>query len=194
MIFLILLALTIAFFVWLYQDQHRPSQNAAKPEIDIDALHKEAEMIKLRVEVMIQSEIVGDTATHDAVVNDTYDGPWPELRADGSFLSLYDNLRIFKIAGINYCDRINRYRGQCMCALVPDPKNEFDPNAIKIVAEDGHKIGFIPSNQTDFVRSLTGEQFPYRCTAQIQELEDGDDRTFFDGKIYIKRYEKDQGQ
>ena len=192
MIMLIIIGLTIAFFVWLFlSGQQSKDHQRTQLEIagyDHDALMRDAEMMKLRVEVLIQSEVVGDTATHDAVMNDSYDGPWPELRSDGAFLSLYDNLRILKIAGINYRSGINRYVGRVNCALVPEPNNEYDPDAIKVVAEDRHHLGYIPSDQTDFVRSLAGDQFPYRCLAVIDEREDEmDGNKFYDGRIYIKR-------
>jgi hypothetical protein len=80
-----------------------------------------------------------------------------------------------------------------MAALVPEPANEFDPNAIKIVAEDRHHLGYIQTNQTDFVRSLTDESFPYRCECHIYQAEDEyDGHKFFYGFVYIKR--KDQGE
>lgn len=193
MTFFIILVIVVCIIAVVYITSNSPSHEEVQRQlagIDDSQLIIEAERIALRVEVMIQSEIVGDDKTHQAVLDNNYDGPWPELRADGAYLSLYDNLRILKIAGINYCDRINRYKGQCVCALVPDSKNEFDHNAIKIVAEDGHKIGFIQSHQTDFVRSLTNEHFPYRCLAYIQELTDEDDgHKFYDGRIYIKKAE-----
>lgn len=189
----IILVIAACVVVVMYITSNSPSHEEVQRQlagVDDSQLIIEAERIALRVEVMIQSEIVGDDKTHKAVLDNNYDGPWPEKRNDGAYLSLYDNLRILKIAGINYCDKISRYTGQCVCALVPDPKNEFDPNAIKIVAEDGHKIGFIQSHQTDFVRSLSGENFPYRCLAVIQELEDEDDgHKFYNGRIYIKRAE-----
>ena len=195
MIFLILICLTIAFFVWLFLDSKKQNPSYQQTQLEAagvtsDDLMADIERMKLNIEVMIQSKAVGDTATYDAVTNNTYDGPWPELRADGAYLSLYDNLRILKIAGINYRQGINRYRGQCPCALVPEPNNEYDPDAIKVVAEDRHHLGYIPSDQTDFVRSLAGDQFPYLCLAVIQEIEDEDDgHKFYDGRIYIKRRE-----
>ena len=151
------------------------------------------ENLNVRTEAMIQSMAVGDEATYQAIMNETYQGPWPERRDDGGWLSMYDNLRILKIAGINYRQGINRYTGRVMAALVPEPQNEFDPNAIKIVAEDRHHLGYVPTDQTDFVRSLTDESFPYRCECHIYQGDDEDDgHKFFYGFVYIKR--KDKGK
>ena len=150
----------------------------------IEDLHNEAR----RIQAMIQADIVGDITTSSAIKSETYHGPLPEKRDDGGWLSIYDNLRILKIAGINYREGINRYVGRVNCALVPEPDNEYDPDAIKIVAEDRHHLGYIQSGQTDLVCSLTANEFPYRCTAIIEEHEDEDDgHHFFTGYVYIKR-------
>ena len=71
---------------------------------------------------------------------------------------------------------------------MPEPTNEFDPDAIKLVAEDSHHLGYIQTEQTDFVRSLTANEFPYHGTAFINEHEDElDNHKFFTGFVYIKR-------
>ena len=141
-----------------------------------------------RIQAFIQAGIVGDHLTETAINDGTYNGPLPERRGDGGWLSIYDNLRILKIAGINHRQNISRYVGRVECALVPEPDNEFDPDAIKIVAEDRHHLGYIPSGQTDLVCSLTANEFPYRCTAFIEQCEDEDDgHKFFIGFVYIRR-------
>ena len=141
-----------------------------------------------RIQAFIQANIVGDRFVVDAINGGTYTGPLPEKRDDGGWLSIFDNLRILKIAGINYRSNIGKYVGRVECALVPEPNNEYDPDAIKIVAEDSHHLGYIPSGQTDFVRSLTANEFPYHCTAFIDEHEDElDGHKFFTGFVYIKR-------
>ena len=150
----------------------------------IEDLHNEAR----RIQALIQADIVGDINTSSAIKSETYHGPLPEKRDDGGWLSIYDNLRILKIAGINYREGISRYVGRVNCALVPEPDNEYDPDAIKIVAEDRHHIGYIPSGQTEMVCWLTANEFPYKCTAIIEEHEDEDDgHHFFTGYVYIKR-------
>ena len=141
-----------------------------------------------RIEAVIQAEIVGDMLTMDSIKRNDYHGPLPERRDDGGWLSIYDNLRILKIAGVNHRQGISRYVGRVECALVPEPENEFDPDAIKIVAEDRHHLGYIPSGQTEMVCWLTANEFPYRCTAFIEACEDETDgHKFFVGYVYIKR-------
>ena len=154
----------------------------------IPNLIEEAELMTRKCQALIQADIVGDIKTINTINDNSYNGPLPEKRSDGGFLSIYDNLRILKIAGINHRQGINRYIGRVECALVPEPQNEYDPNAIKVVASDRHHLGYIPSDMTDFVRSMAGEEFPMRCTCFIDEVEDEfDGHKFYVGYVYIKR-------
>lgn len=154
----------------------------------IPNLIEEAELMTRKCQALIQADIVGDIKTINAINDNSYHGPLPEKRSDGGFLSIYDNLRILKIAGINHRQGINRYIGRVECALVPEPQNEYDPNAIKVVASDRHHLGYIPSDMTDFVRSMAGEEFPMRCTCFIDEVEDEfDGHKFYVGYVYIKQ-------
>lgn len=145
-------------------------------------------MLLRKAEAMIQADLAGKQTIHDAIMSNNYDGPLPERRDDGGWLSVFENLRILKIAGINRREGISRYVGRVDCALVPEPDNEFDPEAIKIVADDRHHLGYIPADQTAFVRSLTAGEFPYKATAFIEEKQDEvDGHRFFVGYVYIKR-------
>lgn len=154
----------------------------------IPDLIEETELMTRKCQALIQADIVGDIKTINAINDNSYNGPLPEKRSDGGFLSIYDNLRILKIAGINHRQDINRYIGRVECALVPEPQNEYDPNAIKVVASDRHHLGYIPSDMTDFVRSMAGEEFPMRCTCFIDEVEDEfDGHKFYVGYVYIKQ-------
>ena len=143
-------------------------------------------------EALRQSEIMGDDKTHSAILENTYQGPWPERRGGDGWLSIYDDLRILNVAGMSFRQGMGRYKGFIDAALVPEPNNEFDPNAIKIVAIDRHHLGYIPADQTDFVRSLTGESFPYRCKCEVIEGYNDDDEKTYHGFVYIRR--KDKGE
>lgn len=153
-----------------------------------DDLLANARLLMRKTEAMIQAELAGNQTVHDAIMSNNYNGPLPERRDDGGWLSIFENLRILKIAGINRREGIERYVGRVDCALVPEPDNEFDPEAIKIVADDRHHLGYVPADQTAFVRSLTAGEFPYKATAFIEEKEDEvDGHRFFVGYVYIKR-------
>ena len=193
MITFIIFATIFALFFMYYNavKKHYDSQKQEVPvkqqEPEIDWQRKIQNVSQL-AEALIQAEIVGDMLTVDSIKRNDYHGPLPERRDDGGWLSIYDNLRILKIAGINHRQGISRYVGRVECALVPEPDNEFDPDAIKVVAEDRHHLGYIPSGQTEMVCWLTANEFPYRCTAFIEACEDETDgHKFFVGYVYIKR-------
>lgn len=188
-LFLFALLIVGAALAFIYYDSHRSA--AAKlheqdNREDDQPLDIETEI--RRIQACIQAGIVGDKFVPGAIASGSYTGPLPERRADGGWLSIYDNLRILKIAGINHRQGISRYIGRINCVLVPEPDNEYDPDAIKIVAEDRHHLGYIPSGQTDLVCSFSANEFPYRCTAFIDEHENEDNgHKFFTGFVYIKR-------
>lgn len=202
LLFFIIIGLAVLFVWWLVtpnqsyrQRQLESAQRIAKAEdeqraADHERLMADARLLMRKTEAMIQAELAGNQTVHDAIMSNNYNGPLPERRDDGGWLSIFENLRILKIAGINRREGIGRYVGRVDCALVPEPDNEFDPEAIKVVADDRHHLGYIPADQTAFVRSLTAEEFPYKATAFIEEKEDElDGHRFFVGYVYIKRLE-----
>ena len=154
-------------------------------EPDISAqLEKEC----ARIEALIQAAEAGHDDVHQQIEDGTYKGPWPERRNDGAWTSIFDDLRILSIAGINHRQAISHYKGRNTVALVPEPKNEFDPNAIKVIAEDGHHLGYIHRDQTDMVRSWAHDKFPHYCICMIQEHDDEDDgHRFYTGYLYFVR-------
>ena len=182
------LALMIWFIANSKKEEKMYKQRQLEMAIAMDGGRVDLGTMAQRAQALIQADLVGDHLTETSINAGTYTGPLPERRGDGGWLSIYDNLRIFKIAGINHRQGISRYVGRVECALVPEPENEYDPDAIKIVAEDRHHLGYIPSGQTDTVCWLAANEFPYRCTAFIDECKDGTDgHKFFVGFVYIKR-------
>lgn len=146
----------------------------------------DAEKECARIEALIQASESDHDDVHQQIEDGTYTGPWPERRSDGAWTSIFDDLRILSIAGINHRQGIVRYKGRNMAALVPEPSNEFDPNAIKVVTEDGHHLGYIHRDQTDMVRSWTHNHFPHYCVAMVREHDDEDDgHRFYTGYIYF---------
>ena len=141
-----------------------------------------------RIEAMIQADETNRPEVHQQILDGIYTGPLPERRNDGGWTSIFDDLRILSVAGINHRQGINRYTGRNTVALVPEPTNEFDANAIKVVAEDGHHLGYVQRHQTEMVRSWACDQFPMYCVCRIEEKEDDDDgHKFFVGYLYIKK-------
>lgn len=166
-------------------EDERAQQAAQNPEpIKEDPLVV-AQRLMQRTEAYIQASIVHDDATKAALDAGTYEGPLPERRGDGGWLSIYDGLRILSIAGINHRQNIGRYTGRNTVAIVPEPKNEFDPNALKVIAEDGHHLGYVSRNHQDMVRSWSHERWPYYCEAIIRDAHEDDGTTFYVGYLYI---------
>lgn len=106
-------------------------------------------------------------------------------------------LAAFSIAGINRHKCQLKHVGAFMGKLVEDPDNEFDPNAIMVMHEDGSHLGFIKAAETAAVRNYLGNGFEeYPCVGFIKFVEqydedkdDGADEYentgFFVGRIYI---------
>ena len=125
------------------------------------------------MEVLRQAKLLGYKNAEEAVMNGTYDGELPEELSNGMWTSVFDNLYIINIAGINYRGNISAYVGDFNGVLVPEPKNDYDPNAIMIKCEDGKHLGYVPENLTDMVRDTIGKDFQrYRITGHIYEHED----------------------
>ena len=59
----------------------------------------------------------------------------------------------FDIAGLSYRDNIDNYLGEFKGSLVQEPTNAYDPNAIKVLAPDGHHVGYVPKDITSEVRN-----------------------------------------
>ena len=88
---------------------------------------------------------------------------WPKDQKLGGYLE-------FNIAGITFQPDIEDYIGEHVGMLEAEPDNEYDPNAIKILAEDGHQVGYVPKDQTQFVREFGS--LPRICYFYIGEYQD----------------------
>ena len=97
---------------------------------------------------------------------------WPKDNRIGEVLE-------FTIAGMSYRDDIDDYLGEHVGTLEAEPTNPYDANAIKILAEDGHHVGYVPKEMTAEVRRHTS--LPCKCYFYIGEL----DGTYF-SDCYIK--------
>lgn len=79
----------------------------------------------------------------------------------------------FDIAGMSYRENIEEYIGEHSGTLEAEPTNPYDANAIKILAEDGHHVGYVPKDMTDEIRKQ--KQIPCTCYFYICE----NDGTYF---------------
>ncbi len=71
----------------------------------------------------------------------------------------------FNIAGITHGEHIDDHLGEFVATLEPDPTNPYDQNAIKIVTSNGDRIGYVPKDQTAYVRDFA--TLPCRCYCYI---------------------------
>lgn len=88
----------------------------------------------------------------------------------------------FDIAGTSYRKGLMKYAGEFKGRLEEEPTNEYDPKAIKILAEDGHHVGYVPKSMTDSIRDF----MPLPCTCYCylhRRREDG--KYIFFGSAYI---------
>jgi len=89
----------------------------------------------------------------------------------------------FPIAGITHGEHVDEHLGEFAATLKADPTNPYDKNAIKIVTREGHRVGYVPKDQTQYVRDFT--TLPCRCYCYIST---NDDIYFTD--CYITRNDK----
>lgn|GEM_PF-5157171 len=167
------------------EDERQQHQAATNPEPVKEDPLVVAQRLMQRTEAYIQASIVHDDATKAALDAGTYNGPLPERRGDGGWLSIYDRLRILSIAGINHRQNIGRYTGRNTVAVVPEPKNEFDSNALKVIAEDGHHLGYVGRDHQEMVRTWCHERWPYYCEAVIRDAHEDDGTIFYVGYLYM---------
>ena len=73
----------------------------------------------------------------------------------------------FDIAGMSYRENIDDYFGEFKGTLEAEPTNTYDPNAIKILAPDGHHVGYVPKDMTADVRKYA--TLPCTCYFYIGE-------------------------
>ena len=85
----------------------------------------------------------------------------------------------FNIAGMSHRDNIEDYLGEHAGRLEAEPSNPYDHNAIKILAGDGHHVGYVPKDMTTEVRKHS--KLPCTCYFYIGE----NDGTYF-SDCYIK--------
>lgn len=71
----------------------------------------------------------------------------------------------FQIAGITHGENIDNHLGEFVATLEPDPANPYDAQAIKILARNGDRVGYVPKDITSNVRAFT--QLSCKCYCYI---------------------------
>ena len=150
------------------------------------AQEEETRRLLIITEVAKQAKLVGDEDAYQDAIRGAYRGELPKLIDDYYYTSVFNQLIIFPISGINYRGNLSSYEGEFKGVLVPEPKNDYDPRAIMVKCEDGKHLGYVPEDLTSSVRRIAGEDFKrYRITGYITEREDYDSRKFYLGYVYL---------
>ena len=188
-LFLSVIVILVVGMIYNYTSpKPQPQEEQSKPQ--------QRQLTLEEREAMRQAEEVWDMTTYFTIMHGEYTGKLPEHIVGGHWTDMYPNIYRTKIAGINFRKDAKSYSGQIIdCMLYADPKNEYDPNAIKIVTNDYTHIGFIPADETECVRQWVNNKLPYPCRARIQERTEYDDtsdkeRTYLIGNICIKKQDK----
>lgn len=71
----------------------------------------------------------------------------------------------FQIAGITRGEHIDDHLGEFVATLETDPANPYDAQAIKILARNGDRIGYVPKDMTGDIRDFI--QLPCKCYCYI---------------------------
>ena len=86
----------------------------------------------------------------------------------------------FNIAGITHGEHIDEHLGEFVATLEPDHTNPYDANAIKIMTDDGHRVGFVPRDMTATIRDFT--TLPCQCFCFI-----GNNNGIYFSECYITK-------
>jgi hypothetical protein len=71
----------------------------------------------------------------------------------------------FSIAGLKHRTGIDNYLGEFKGTLDAEPTNPYDPNAIKVLAPDGHHVGYVPKDLINQIRD--NAELPCPCFCYI---------------------------
>jgi len=92
----------------------------------------------------------------------------------------------FYLAGLSFRDNIAQYKGEHVGTLELEPTNTYDENAIRVLAEDGYHVGYVPKELTATIRDR--KPLPCNCYFYIwsQKI---DGATKYLSLCYIPMYE-----
>ena len=117
------------------QQEEEQRRERERQESEHKKMRETAARLIAMTEMLNQAKAVGDDFTVESIQRHIYHGELP-TESQGQWSSMYDNLMIVKIAGINYRGNLSAYVGKFKGVLKPEPKNDYDPNAIGIPFAD----------------------------------------------------------
>ena len=135
------------------EPQSPPASEPVKPKhlVTVTVQHEEAKEPKVK---RLRYFCIKDKGYHVSV--------WPK---DAGMQNL-DYIE-FPIAGISHRENIGNYLGEHVGTLEEEPDNPYDANAIKILAADGHYLGYVPRDYIFDVRKFN--TLPCKCYIYIGE-------------------------
>ena len=165
-VFLIVLAIGLA----VYAIQVRKKNEQKSQPMHFDLLDDDGNPIKedAPISAMSQSKVKVVIGGGDS------DAPVQELKYfcikdKGYHVTVWPNdvsqfdIVEFNIAGMSHRDNIDDYLGEFKGTLEAEPTNAYDPNAIKVLAPDGHHIGYVPADMTSEIRNEATLPCPCFC-------------------------------
>ena len=151
-LFIIIFVAVCVFIVLKTSKKDKPQQQSQQP-IHFDLLDDNGNPLPNEPVVQeLQYFCIKDKGYHVTV--------WPKDNRISEVLE-------FTIAGMSYRDDIDDYLGEHVGTLESEPTNPYDENAIKILAEDGHHVGYVPKDMTSEIRKST--TLPCTCYFYIGE-------------------------
>ena len=168
-VFVFFLIIIIVLFVIAKSVSYKkePQQQSQQP-IHFDLLDDNGDQLSKPVIQELQYFCTKDSGYYVSV--------WPkEQNAD---------ILEFDIAGMTYRDKIMLYSGESVGTLEAEPDNQYDKNAIKVLAPDGYMVGYVPRDTTARVREFT--TLPCRCYFYIGYYTDSEGTHYY-SSAYIKK-------
>lgn len=182
MIYLLLTIIFVAIGVYVVKNTSKKdtAEQEQQQPIHFDLLDDNGEPIKQQpsVRVRVQNTIdepkvknlryfsVKDKGYHVSV--------WP--KDSNNWLPGFDYVE-FNIAGLTHRDNIDKYLGEHVGKLEAEPTNQYDPNAIKVLAHGSNHVGYVPKDMTQQIRNFTS--LPCKCYFYIGENSDEEGSHFF---------------
>lgn len=152
-IFLLVVGL-IALFIYASTKQSRSlSEPEQQKAVELSSNNPNAEVQELKF------FCIKDKGYHVSV--------WPKDVYQPDFIE-------FEIAGItHHADVAMKHLGESLAILSPEPDNQYDQNAIRVMTSNWQLIGYVPRDMTDIIHEHTnGSTCP--CFIYIGYREDDD--------------------
>jgi hypothetical protein len=162
MLIVVIIIVAVAFALYMYAHSKSQADNSQPSQpTHFDLLDENGDPIKEpEVKIVIgggDSDAKVQELEHFCIKDKGYHvSVWPKNYSQFDFVE-------FSIAGISHRDNIENYIGEFVGLLQAEPTNAYDSNAIKVVAHDGHHVGYVPADMTAEIRKEATLPCPCFC-------------------------------